>query len=273
MDRQAKLQRLKEYFAKLDNVAIAYSGGVDSTFLLKVAFDTLSERAVAITVDSSFFPKREKDETIDFCTENNIRHIKETVDVLNVTGVKDNPADRCYLCKKALFGRMLKICQNEGITTLAEGSNLDDEGDYRPGLKAISELGIKSPLRECSFTKEDIRALSRELDLKTYDKPSYACLASRVPYGSTITEDKLAMIEKSEMLLSDMGFRQMRVRHHDDIARIELLVEDFDRFMEDTVRMKVYRELMAIGFKYVTLDIRGFRTGSMNEVLQWKKEK
>lgn len=270
---QKKLENLKDYLRDLESVAIAYSSGVDSTFLLKVAGDVLGNKAIAITVNSSFFPERERSEASEFCQKNGIKHITATVNVLGIEKVADNPPDRCYLCKRALFTKMKEIAAEQGIENLAEGSNLDDEGDYRPGLKAIAELHIESPLRECSFTKEDIRSLSKELGLDTWDKPSYACLASRVPYGEKLTPEKLSMIEKSEDFLTELGFGQSRVRHHGDVARIELLPQEFDKLMDKEVREKVYSELNRIGFKYVTLDIRGFRTGSMNEVLQWTKEK
>jgi uncharacterized protein len=270
-DLEKKLERLKDYLRKLGSVAIAYSSGVDSTFLLKVASHELGDKAIAITVNSSFFPERERSEASIFCQKNGIKHITATVNVLDIEKVADNPPDRCYLCKRALFTRMKEIATKQGIENLAEGSNLDDEGDYRPGLKAIAELNIKSPLRECSFTKEDIRLLSKEMGLDTWDKPSYACLASRVPYGDKITPEKLSMIERSEDFLTELGFGQSRVRHHGDVARIELLPWEFDKLMEAEVREKVYSKLNSIGFKYVTLDIRGFRTGSMNEVLQWTK--
>ncbi len=252
----------------MESVAVAFSSGVDSAFLLKVASDVLGEKAFAITATSSFFPKRESDESSQFCNQYGIKQIFIQIDALSVPGVSENPPDRCYLCKKNLFTTMIRIAKENGAKELIEGSNVDDEGDYRPGLKAIAELRIKSPLRMAGLTKDDIRELSRQMELPTWDKPSYACLASRVPYGETITDSKLSMIEAGEALLIGMGFKQERCRVHGNVARIELPSEDFERFMEPEIRNKVYDELMKIGFKYVSLDLKGFRSGSMNEVLE-----
>ncbi|SFC41113.1 ATP-dependent sacrificial sulfur transferase LarE [Butyrivibrio sp. YAB3001] len=271
MEIQEKYNLLKENIAALGKVAVAFSSGVDSTFLLKVCKDVLDDNVVAITARSSVFPSRESDESSVFCKENNIKQIILDVDQLKLDKFSDNPADRCYHCKKYLFTNMRDYCKENDIPFLVEGSNVDDEGDYRPGLRAIAELSIKSPLREARLTKEEIRFLSQKLNLHTWDKPSYACLASRIPYGDTITREKLGMIEQSEGLLLDMGFRNIRCRMHGNVARIELPPEDFDRFMEKNVRERVYDELTRIGFKYVSLDIKGFRSGSMNEVLAAEK--
>ncbi len=267
MDRQEKLSLLKKYIAEMESVAVAFSSGVDSAFLLKVASDVLGDKAFAITATADFFPKRESDESDEFCKKYGIRHIFIRVDALNVSGVADNPPDRCYLCKKNLFTTMLDVAHQNGAKELIEGSNVDDEGDYRPGLRAIAELSIKSPLRMAGLTKDDIRQLSKEMDLPTWDKPSYACLASRVPYGERLTGEKLSMIEAAEALLIGLGFKKERCRVHGNVARIEIPEEDFDRLMEPSVRNKVYDEFMKIGFKYVSLDLKGFRSGSMNEVL------
>lgn len=263
-----KLARLRRYLEELGSVAIAFSSGVDSTFLLKVAHDTLGERCAAITVKSRVFPERESREADDFCLKEGIRHIVLTSDELKIEGFRQNPANRCYICKKHLFSHMLDAAHEAGYVFLAEGSNVDDLGDYRPGLQAIAELHIESPLRQAGLTKAEIRSLSREMDLPTWSKPSYACLASRFVYGEEITPEKLSMVDQAEQLLHDMGLCQYRVRIHGNIARIEVLPEELSVIIEDNNRQRINSELRKYGFAYVTLDLLGYRTGSMNEVLR-----
>lgn len=262
-----KYKALQEYIASLGSVAVAFSGGVDSTFLLRAAHDALGDKAIAVTLSSSLFPHRELDDAQTFCRDNSITQIIIHIDELAIDGFRDNPPDRCYLCKRELFTRMLETARTHGLAHVVEGSNMDDLGDYRPGLKAIDELDIKSPLRAAGLTKAEIRALSRELGLKTWEKPSYACLASRFVYGERITPEKLIMVERAEGLLLSMGFTQMRVRIHGTLARIELLPEDFSRILDESTRTKIYDSLKDYGFSYVSLDLRGYRTGSMNELL------
>lgn len=255
-----KLESLKIYLRGLKSVAVAFSGGVDSTFLLAVAHEILGNKVLALTAASKFIPKRELDAAIKFCSDNNIRQKIFEADVLSFDGVKDNPVDRCYFCKRELFKNFLRIAEDK---TLIEGSNVDDDGDYRPGTRAITELKIKSPLREVGLYKAEIRELSKEMNLLTWDKPSMACLASRFVYGETLTEQKLAMVEAAEDFLLSASFNQLRVRVHGKIARIEVLPEDFSRVIE--MHEEISARLKNLGFDYVTLDLQGYRVGSMNE--------
>lgn len=263
-----KYEKLKSYIANLSSVAVAFSDGVDSTFLLFVAKETLADKAIAITANLNSFPEKELDGAIKFCKDNKIKHLIANIDEFQFDGFCKNPPDRCYICKKAIFSKIIKMAENEQITNVIEGSNLDDEGDYRPGIKAIKELGIKSPLKECGFTKNDIRVLSKYYNVATWEKPSYACLASRFPYGEEITKEKLIMVEKSEKLLSELGFNQYRVRIHGRVARIELLPEDFEKIVSKEIRDIINTSLKSWGFEYISLDLAGYRTGSMNEVLK-----
>lgn len=267
-DLLEKYDELKKYIANLGNVAVAYSSGVDSTFLLYAAVDSIGDRAVAITSCSASFPSREKEEAFAFCLERGIKQlVYESNELENEEYIK-NPPNRCYICKKALFTGMMKLANENGYNAMVEGSNVDDEGDYRPGLMAVAELGIKSPLRELGFTKKEIRELSRYFGLPTWSKASFACLASRFPYGESITKKKLQMVEQAEDYMMSLGLKQFRVRiHGQNLARIELLPSDFDKMMDDQVRSKIYETFNEIGFAYVSLDLKGYRTGSMNEIL------
>ena len=258
----SKLEDLKDYLRGLGSVAVAFSGGVDSTFLLKVAHDVLGDKVLALTAASKFVPRRELEESKKFCSDNSIRQIIFEADVLNIDGVKENPADRCYLCKRELFKNFLRIAEENNISTVVEGSNMDDASDYRPGMKALAELKIKSPLREVGLYKAEIRELSKEMNLPTWDKPSMACLASRFVYGEALTEDKLSMVEAAEEFLLSAGFKQLRVRVHDNLARIEVLPADFDKIIK--LHAEISARLKSIGFDYVTLDLQGYRVGSMN---------
>ncbi|MBQ3456762.1 MAG: ATP-dependent sacrificial sulfur transferase LarE [Synergistaceae bacterium] len=262
-----KLKTLQDYLSSLNSVAVAFSGGVDSTFLLKVSHDLLADNAIAITVSASFTAHREMSEAEEFCRLNHIPHIKIHITESEIEGFTLNPPDRCYICKRAIFTRIISAAHEHGIPNVIDGSNLDDLGDYRPGMKALRELGVISPLIQCGFTKSDVRELSRELNLSTWDKPSFACLASRFVYGEKITPQKLQMVERSEDFLMSMGFRQIRVRIHGDIARIEILPEDFTRIIQDETRSRIYDALKGYGFSYVALDLKGYRSGSMNENL------
>lgn len=267
MELDLKFQKLKDSLQDLGSVAIAYSGGVDSTFLLKVATDVLGNNVIAITAKSSTYPQREFEEAVKYIEGIGSKHIVIISEELEIEGFAKNPINRCYFCKKELFSKIRKVADDNNINAVLDGSNADDISDFRPGTKAAMELKVISPLKDAGFTKNDIRALSKKFGVPTWNKPAFACLSSRFPYGNEITVEKLSMVERAEQLLMDLGFRQIRVRHHEDIARIEVNAEERDKFFDIKIMDKVANELKSIGFKYVTLDLLGYRTGSMNEVL------
>jgi uncharacterized protein len=265
-ERDDKLARLREIIKGYGSLLVAFSGGCDSTFLLKVAHGVLGDRAMAVTARSETYPSREYEEAVQLAREIGARHLTIDTSELSVEGFSSNPPDRCYFCKGELFQRLLEIAAEHGMRYVADGASLDDASDHRPGMRAARELGIVSPLKEAGLTKDDIRELSRMLGLPTWDKPSFACLASRFPYGEEITAEKLTMVDRAENFLRSLGFRQVRVRHHDTIARIEVSGPDLDRFLERSVRERVASKLKEIGYTYVSLDLQGYRSGSMNEV-------
>ena len=265
----AKSKKLKEIFQSMGKVLVAYSGGVDSTLLLRVARDTLGNlNILAVTALSPLYPERELNEAKKISWFLGVEHLLIDSNELEIEGFSKNPPNRCYYCKKELFEKLVKLARDREIPWVVEGSTLDDEKDHRPGRKAIQELGIRSPLQEASFTKIEIRELSKKLNLPTWDKPSFACLASRFPYGEDITQEGLRMVDEAEDFLFGLGFKQVRVRHYHDLARIELFQEEMGRLMEKSLRDKVVSHLKRIGYRYITLDLQGFRSGSMNEVLE-----
>lgn len=265
-----KLQKLESALKELKSVVIAFSGGVDSAFLTKVAAVTLAVnggRALAVTAKSGSLPARELKEAIELASQIGVEHRVIDSDEMSVEGYVSNPPDRCYYCKSELFGKLTAIATDEGFNAVLDGANADDMSDHRPGSKAADELKVRSLLREVGLTKKEIRELSKDLGLPTWDKPAFACLASRFPYGETITDQKLSMVERSEQVLADMGFTQFRVRYHGDVARIELNRADISKALEPIIADQIYSALTRIGFKYVSVDILGYRTGSMNERL------
>jgi uncharacterized protein len=262
-----KIDDLRRRLRALESVLIAFSGGVDSTFLACVAYEELGDRAVAVTARSETYPLFEYQEALDLAKRIGVRHVTIATEELTLEAFRNNPPDRCYHCKRELFGRLRKLADELGVRHVADGANVDDTGDFRPGMRAAAELGIVSPLKDAGFTKGDIRAASKAMGLPTWDKPSYACLSSRFPYGQTIEPEAVARVGLAEEFLRGLGLRQLRVRHHGDTARIELPPADIATLAAEPARGKVVARLKELGYKYVTLDLQGYRTGSMNETL------
>ena len=263
-----KFEHLKRIVAELESTAVAFSGGVDSTLLLKVCADMLGEKCIAVTARSETYPKEELKIARKTANALGVKHEIIETSELGIPSFADNPPDRCYHCKKELMTKLRAVADANGLKNIADGTNTDDTEDYRPGIKAAEETGVQQPLREAGLTKQDVRSISRELGLEGWDRPAQACLASRFPYGRRITEGALKMVERTERLLREMGFRQCRVRHHDSVARIELLPEDIPRFIQMDERDNLVKKVKDVGYKFVALDLEGYRTGSLNEELK-----
>lgn len=271
MDPYVKLDKLKNFLKDLGSAVIGFSGGVDSSFLLKVAHDVLGSNVLAVTAVSEVISARELQEAEKFAQMIGVEHIKVKTNELAIEEFARGVKDRCYYCKKLRFSEMMNLAKEKGYKYVLDGSNVDDIGDYRPGMRAVSELGVVSPLKEVGMTKEDIRFLSKDLNLPTWNKPSFACLASRIPYDEPITAEKLHMVEQAENYLADLGFTQYRVRHHGEIARIEVAPEERSKFFSEKIMDNISDKFKALGFIYVTLELSGYKMGSMNEILKRKE--
>ncbi len=263
-----KEQLLRGILARLDGAVVAFSGGADSAFLAYVAHGELGERALCVTADSPSYPRRHRDIVLRLVTQLGLHHQFIRTREMDRAEYRANPVNRCYFCKQELYGELCRIARERGIAAVLDGNNADDRADHRPGRQAAREFGVRSPLDEADLTKAEIRRLSRAAGLLTWDEPASACLSSRIPYMSEVTGEKLRMIEGAETVLHDLGFRVCRVRHHGDTARLELDPSDMPRALDEVVRARILHELRAVGFRYVTLDLQGYRTGSLNEVLR-----
>jgi uncharacterized protein len=265
---EEKERRLRALLSDYGSVIIAFSGGVDSAYLAYVAHSEMGERALAVTGDSASYPTFQRALADQLTTMFGIRHELILTEEFEDQNYTSNPPNRCYYCKTELYTRLSELARERGFEMIADGTNADDAGDYRPGRQAAREMGVRSPLSECDMTKADIRELSRRAGLPTWNEPASACLSSRVPYGQVVTIEKLSMVDKAEMALKRLGFRQVRVRHHGDVARIEVADEEMARALDRKMTQRMSDALKAIGFKYVTLDLEGYRTGSLNEALK-----
>ena len=259
-----KYEKLLAEIKSYGKLAVAFSGGVDSTLLLKAAYDALGKNALAVTVKSDFMPKSEIEEAKNIANDIGVEQVMMNIDVLEYTNIAKNPFDRCYHCKAAIFTKIMEEMEKRGFDKIAEGSNLDDINDYRPGFKAVEELGVVSPLLDVEITKEEIRELAKELNLPNWNKPTAACLASRIPYGDEITKEALERVCQAELILSSYGFINARVRLHKTVARIEIMEKDFENFLKN--RERILYSLKSLDFPYIALDLEGYKRGSLNKV-------
>ena len=262
-----KYKHLKRIIFESKSAVVAFSGGVDSTFLLAVCVDQLKDQVLAVTADSEILPRQELAQAKELARQFGATHLIVESRDLAIDGFADNPPDRCYLCKKERFLKIKQIAQKKGFAWVLDGSNTDDTDDFRPGLKAVKELGIRSPLVEAGLSKSEIRNLSKSLNLITWDQPSAACLASRIPYHTPITRPTLSQIEKAEEFLRNLGMKVFRVRHHGPLARLELGEKELQLLFEKNLSPRIVHYLESVGYQYVAVDLKGYRTGSMNEVL------
>ena len=268
-DLATKYQDLQDILKEMGRVLIAFSGGVDSTLLLKVARDVLGEEVLAVTALSETTPGHERKDAIDLAKALGANHLQIQTHELKLAEFVKNPENKCYICKKDRFGGLVELARKKGYRFVLDGGNLDDHSDFRPGIKATKELGVRSPLAEAGFSKQDVRALSKQLNLPTWNKPSYACLASRIPYHSPITAEKLNQVEAGEEFLRELGLSgQIRVRHHKEIVRLEIEAKDLPRFMQFETRKRVTAFFKGLGFNYITLDLEGYTMGSLNRVIE-----
>lgn len=264
---QEKKEKLESIISDMGSVAVAFSGGVDSTFLLKTAHGLLGGRAVAMTALPLSFPAREAEAAERFCRDEGIKHITVTTDEMSIEGFAQNPPDRCYLCKRHIFTKIIDVAAKVGLSCVADGTNAGDAGTYRPGLAALRELGIRSPLLEAGLDKAEIRTLSKELGLPGWNRQSMSCLYTRFAYGDTLTKEKLGMVEKAEQRLLDLGFRRVRVRVHGNIARIETDLSELGRLTDPEISVPLDSYMRELGFTYVTADLGGYESGSMDREL------